>query len=97
MPSNTSGCGKPDFNLTMVPQSGGPMSITGPGVPDFKFTLEASTDFAAVGGPADEPVTPFLCRRCGRSVPELLLSCCPGKVNRGTAVALAIHKSAIGF
>ena len=28
----------------MVPQAGGQMSITGPGVPGCNFTLQASTD-----------------------------------------------------
>jgi hypothetical protein len=34
----------PDFKLTMAPQPGGQMSITGPGVPGCNFTLQASAD-----------------------------------------------------
>jgi hypothetical protein len=34
----------PSFKLTLIPGSGGQVSITGSGVPGYNFTLQASTD-----------------------------------------------------
>jgi hypothetical protein len=34
----------PSFKLTLAPGSGGQVSITGPGVPGYNFTLQGSTD-----------------------------------------------------